>query len=108
MDYSLLLAIETIDPRGSINNENPTKFEQNKYVFTSRRGDKRYHISLIDFLQSWDTNKKLERFTKTHLLAKNKDGVSAVPPRQYFTRFNNFMRDSIFPISIIDSSFNSK
>jgi len=48
-------------------------------------------------MQSWDKNKKLERFTKTKILGKNAKGLSAVPPREYFTRFNNFMRNTVFP-----------
>mmetsp|Transcript_42739 Transcript_42739/g.30841 ORF Transcript_42739/g.30841 Transcript_42739/m.30841 type:complete len:118 (+) Transcript_42739:410-763(+) len=102
MDYSLLLAIENIQPTDSINVG--SLYSPSKYVFCSEKGDKKYHISVIDFLQSWDSSKKLERFSKTYFLSKSKDGLSCVPPRQYFFRFNNFMRDTIFSINDKEST----
>eukprot|EP00352_Strombidinopsis_acuminata_P006813 CAMPEP_0176367834 /NCGR_PEP_ID=MMETSP0126-20121128/22177_1 /TAXON_ID=141414 ORGANISM="Strombidinopsis acuminatum, Strain SPMC142" /NCGR_SAMPLE_ID=MMETSP0126 /ASSEMBLY_ACC=CAM_ASM_000229 /LENGTH=106 /DNA_ID=CAMNT_0017725853 /DNA_START=195 /DNA_END=515 /DNA_ORIENTATION=- len=102
MDYSLLLAIEKLDPRTSIQVEQKEE-EQNKYAFNSRNNELKYHISVIDFMQSWDTNKKLERFTKTKILGKSAKGLSAVPPKEYFTRFNNFMRNSVFPSDVTES-----
>lgn len=38
------------------------------------------HIGIIDYLQQWTLNKKLERFSKTYVLRKNSDGLSAIEP----------------------------
>ena len=43
-------------------------------------GDMVYHVSLIDFLQLWNFNKKGERFLKTVLLGKDGPTLSAIEP----------------------------
>lgn len=40
--------------------------------FTAHSNKKMYHISIIDYLQEWNCNKKGERFLKTVILGKNK------------------------------------
>lgn len=52
-----------------------------KHCFVS--GNRVYHISLIDFLQEWNLNKKGERWMKTVLLGKDGPTLSAVEPVQY-------------------------
>jgi hypothetical protein len=42
-----------------------------------------YHISVIDYLQLWNLNKKTERFLKTVFLGKKGDELSAVEPVFY-------------------------
>jgi hypothetical protein len=42
-----------------------------------------YHISLIDYLQEWNLNKKAERFAKTKFLQKDWKQLSATPPKFY-------------------------
>ena len=54
-----------------------------------------YHIAIIDYLQEWNLNKKLERFTKTVLLGKDKQTLSAIEPEQYSERFCNFMEKNV-------------
>ena len=54
-----------------------------------------YHIAIIDYLQEWNLNKKLERFTKTVLLGKDKDNLSAIEPEQYSKRFLSFMEKNV-------------
>ena len=54
-----------------------------------------YHIAIIDYLQEWNLNKKLERFTKTVLLGKDKQTLSAIEPEQYSKRFRNFMEKNV-------------
>lgn len=49
-----------------------------KHCFHS--GNRVYHISLIDFLQEWNFNKKGERFMKTVLLGKDGPTLSAIEP----------------------------
>ena len=43
-------------------------------------GDCVYHISIIDYLQAWDLNKKCERFLKTTCLGKDAPTLSAIEP----------------------------
>ena len=54
-----------------------------------------YHIAIIDYLQEWNLNKKLERFTKTVLLGKNKENLSAIEPETYGKRFKSFMEKNV-------------
>ena len=54
-----------------------------------------YHIAIIDYLQEWNLNKKLERFTKTVLLGKDKQNLSAIEPEQYSKRFRSFMEKNV-------------
>ena len=106
MDYSLLFIIEhsqspipKITPkpkfeRGVINSENilaPTFSEQTEKVH------QRYHIAIIDYLQEYNLNKKMERFAKTTCRSKSKrDKVSCAPTAFYQERFVEFVRTSIF------------
>ena len=46
-----------------------------------------YHISVIDYLQLWNLNKKGERFLKTRFLGKKGSDLSAVEPAFYQSRF---------------------
>ncbi|KAG1701542.1 hypothetical protein DVH05_010843 [Phytophthora capsici] len=50
-----------------------------------------YYFGLIDILQTWNMDKKLERFAKTKMLAKDADGLSAIPPAAYCERFKRKM-----------------
>ena len=43
-------------------------------------GERVYHVAIIDYLQTWNFNKKCERFMKTVLLGKNPDNLSAIEP----------------------------
>ena len=38
------------------------------------------HLSIIDYLQEWNLNKKVERAYKVHLLQKSGSGLSAIEP----------------------------
>ena len=57
------------------------------------KGNEIYHIGLIDYLQRWDTNKKMERLVKTKLLNKNGQWLSAIEPKEYQRRFIEFMQN---------------
>jgi hypothetical protein len=50
-------------------------------------GCEMYHISIIDYLQTWTNNKKAERFLKTKFLAKDPKWLSACEPNYYSERF---------------------
>ena len=55
-----------------------------------------FHISIIDYLQRWNLNKKMERFLKVAILVKNGAQLSAIEPQKYAKRFLNFMEQSVF------------
>jgi len=58
--------------------------------------DKTIHLAIIDYLQEWNLNKKVERFSKVFILGKNGDGLSAIDPVVYARRFKNFMKSYLF------------
>lgn len=59
------------------------------------KGKRVYHIAIIDYLQEWNMQKKLERFTKTVLLGKDGPTLSAIEPEAYATRFRNFVEKHV-------------
>ena len=50
----------------------------NRHTFLSANGRWIYHVSIIDYLQQWNFDKKLEAFAKKWFLGKNSKGISAV------------------------------
>ena len=46
-----------------------------------------YYIGIIDALQEWNWSKKLERFYKVRILGQDPNGLSAIEPRRYQSRF---------------------
>ena len=68
----------------------------NRHVFLSANGEWIYHVSIIDYLQSWNFEKKGEAFAKTWLLGKKSKGISAVEPEFYAKRFLRFMFQHVF------------
>ena len=110
MDYSLLLGIES---KLQINTENSEHTVINagrkasvrstaelqrfkRHRFTSPDEMSTYHISIIDFLQLWNCNKKSEQWLKTNFLRADKKKLSAVEPKFYKARFQRFMRSQVF------------
>lgn len=87
MDYSLLLAIEECGEGRSLTPDYVHMFSNDRHVF---------HVSIIDYLQSWDLNKKSERFVKTQLLRKDGKTLSAIEPNEYATRFVDFVVGKCF------------
>ena len=73
--------------------KNMFKMEARKPLY-SRDFSEIYHIGIIDYLQTWDSNKKCENFMKTKFLSKK--NVSAVPPEEYSQRFQDFTADKVF------------
>ena len=51
-------------------------------------------MSIIDYLQDYNLDKKMERFFKTLLKGRNAE-ISAVPPRFYMNRFLTFMSENV-------------
>ena len=112
MDYSVLLCIEE--------NPNPTKktsyelgeefakrkaetmasgdegFGQVRHQFISECGKWIYHLSVIDYLQDFNLEKRMESFIKISKASKeNAKLISASHPDLYATRFINFMKDTV-------------
>jgi len=46
-----------------------------------------YYIGIIDMLQKWNYNKKLERYVKVYVRFKDPNGISCVEPIYYRKRF---------------------
>ena len=67
-----------------------------RHRFASPDGMQTYHVSIIDFLQLWNCNKKSEQFIKTKFLSANKAVLSAVEPEFYKARFQAFMMRKVF------------
>jgi hypothetical protein len=57
-----------------------------------------YHISVIDYLQQWNLNKKGERFAKTKFLGKKGDELSACEPNYYQQRYIKVLTNQIITI----------
>lgn len=73
---------------------------QKRHRYFSVDGKEIYHISVIDYLQLWNTNKKGERFLKTKFLGKKGDELSAVEPNFYRNRFVNVLTKRIITIAL--------
>ena len=72
MDYSLLLIIESLTACENSSRRN---------VICSETHPEAYHLGLIDFLQEWNTDKKMERALKR--CKKGANDISAVEPTAY-------------------------
>ena len=111
MDYSLLFAVEknaaymklkggskkskSTFSGGALDEETDrvimTGFQKNRHTFLSKSGKYIYHLAIIDYLQDFNMDKRLENALKTVI---NKEGaqISAIPPNPYCNRFVKFMR----------------
>ena len=54
-----------------------------------------YYFGIIDILQQYTLQKKMEHFAKTRILCQDKHGISCVNEKEYGQRFLDFM-DKIF------------
>ncbi|KAF1786157.1 Phosphatidylinositol-4-phosphate 5-kinase, N-terminal domain [Phytophthora cactorum] len=52
-----------------------------------------YHLGVIDILQTWTFQKRMERFFKIAFKGVDGDGLSAIPPKLYQARFQLKMAD---------------
>ena len=81
MDYSLLLAID-------LSSESlPTS----KYLFTTSDSLKVY-LAIIDFAQTFNYNKRIEKSFKKFKTRRNSREISSVPPVPYRERFLDFVK----------------
>jgi len=94
MDYSLLLCVEKVEPG--------TKYVKSKephrarHIYVGAGGTFVYHISVIDYLQDFNIDKKFENVFKSLKDRKNKLLISAVHPDDYATRFTRWMTENVF------------
>ncbi|KAJ0411461.1 hypothetical protein ATCC90586_008510 [Pythium insidiosum] len=113
MDYSLLMGVQSseyyVDTSDIVTSRNMSKGPQEESLFTqvatsgpqeeslftqvatSVSGPSLYHFGIIDILQQWTFEKKMERFYKVQFKRKDPDGVSAMPPKPYKFRFQQKM-----------------
>lgn len=112
IDYSLLIGVrrrkfEVVDSEMTANAENqqqsPAASSQDNPFQQDAdggihagvvEGPGTYYFGIIDMLEDWNWDKKLERFFKTYFRCFDKDGISAAPPIAYADRFwNRAVRD---------------
>ncbi|KAF0695071.1 Aste57867_14094 [Aphanomyces stellatus] len=91
MDYSLLIGVVDVQykvDKSASGGENP-------HYCDSISGPGLYYIGVIDILQTWNWNKRLERWLKVWLRQKDPHGLSAIEPYPYQVRFETKLRDII-------------
>ncbi|RLN21017.1 hypothetical protein BBJ28_00017195 [Nothophytophthora sp. Chile5] len=54
-----------------------------------------YYVGIIDILQTWTMQKRLERYWKVNIQQKDGDGLSAIDPVRYQRRFEAKLREII-------------
>ncbi|TMW56358.1 hypothetical protein Poli38472_006368 [Pythium oligandrum] len=102
MDYSLLMGVQSSEfyvDTSDIMTSTSRNFSMHKpheeslftQVATSVSGPALYHFGIIDILQQWTFEKKMERVYKVHVKRKDAEGVSAMPPKPYKFRFQQKM-----------------
>ena len=50
---------------------------------------------MIDYLQEWNFDKKVESFIKRNFKGRPRDLISCVPPSLYCQRFNRFVTSEV-------------
>ena len=55
-----------------------------------------FHIGIIDYLQGYNTTKKIERCSKVLFYKTTQEAISVAPPVFYGNRFLNFMEKEVF------------
>jgi len=114
MDYSLLIGIEKRPPghpqtpatgfnrqqsaalgAKSVLIDNSSNM---RHRFNSPDNMWTYHISVIDYLQQWNMNKKSERFLKTTFLGAKGEELSASEPIFYQARFTKVINNRIMTV----------
>jgi hypothetical protein len=71
-----------------------SEFQKSRHKFLSSNLQYIYHISIIDYLQDYNFDKKSENLFKTIMRGKNAE-ISAVPPERYAKRYIEFMENSV-------------
>lgn len=82
------------------------QFKKSRHKFLSSNLQYIYHISIIDYLQYYNLDKKMENLAKTILKGKKAE-ISAVPPDKYSKRYREFMENYVVVSDKKKSSINS-
>ena len=94
MDYSLNFVVEV----NSLNNGPSTlksnQLKRNEFMSLDRK--EIYHLGIIDYLQTWNSQKKAESCLKRTFFCRQKQGLSAVMPKEYADRFLLFSSENVF------------
>jgi len=61
-------------------------------------GPGRYFFGIIDILQEYNLQKKLERCAKVYMKCSDSRGISSVPPKKYAQRFKKAMKEITDPL----------
>ena len=83
------IELEKDDPRA--------EFAKDRHAYLSSNMQFIYHISIIDYLQDYNLDKKMENFVKTIWRGRGSE-ISAVPPQRYAKRYIEFM-DSVVVVA---------
>jgi 1-phosphatidylinositol-4-phosphate 5-kinase len=67
------------------------KVRRSKRIF----GPGYYYVGVIDILQTWTMQKRMERFWKVYVQQKDAEGLSAIDPVSYQKRFEAKLREII-------------
>ena len=68
--------------------------------------EQKYHLGIIDFLQDWSLQKRLERFVKSCCKKRGfKKELSAVPPPDYQKRFTGFVHNNVLLPAYLNYSY---
>ncbi|KAF0682461.1 Aste57867_25413 [Aphanomyces stellatus] len=112
MDYSLLMgvhdvefAVDSDDQQRQLsvrNFNNSPQPRSGKRVANTVVGPAYYHLGLIDILQTWTFEKRMERFLKIHLRRVDGDGLSAIEPEKYKKRFQAKMAEILGVSHLLD------
>jgi len=66
-----------------------------RHKYISQNGRYIYHIAIIDYLQAFNLEKRLENLIKVWLYNREEYKISAVAPEMYCHRFFKFMKDNV-------------
>ena len=64
-----------------------------RYMAERVVGPASYSMGVVDVLQTWSLQKRLERMVKVNILKEDGDGISAMEPHRYCMRFQHKMKD---------------
>ena len=100
MDYSLLFGIgkrkKTQEMKNHLKICKEYPENEKKYAISEDKNFV-YYLSIIDYFQLYDMNKKLEHAIKAITLNSRKvKNLSSVPPKKYANRFLTFAENKIF------------
>jgi hypothetical protein len=103
MDYSLLIGVVrrkfgVVDlEAGTLQKlDNLGQDENGAFHAATVEGPGSYYMGIIDILQEWNFEKKLERFLKIYFKREDPDGLSAIRPDLYQERFMQRAVNEVF------------